>query len=102
MSLLNTVFAEIFKCTVFASIRLQLDVQEMNVTSVNVTFVGRDQESLSKALTKNLIVLVLGTFINYINASLIHTFSKNQVSQSIKASHKTYVHFGYFARVIMS
>lgn len=64
---------------VFASERQQLDLQEMNVTSVNVTSVGRDPESFSKALTKNFIVLVIGTLINYVNMNLIYTFCKNQV-----------------------
>lgn len=63
----------------FVSVRLQFDFEEMNVTSANVTLVGRYQDSLSKAVSKNVIVLVLGIFITYIDASLIHTFSKHQV-----------------------
>ncbi|XP_049430887.1 odorant receptor 131-2-like [Epinephelus fuscoguttatus] len=49
----------------------------MNESSANVT--GRYADSFSKAVTKNVIVVVLGISINYINASLIHTFCKHQV-----------------------
>lgn len=51
--------------------------KEMNVTSDNVTFTSR--ESFSAVLIKNVIVLLIGTLINSINASLIYTFCKNQV-----------------------
>ncbi|XP_075869434.1 odorant receptor 131-2-like [Nelusetta ayraudi] len=51
----------------------------MNVTSDNATSAGRDQESFSTALIKNLIVVLLGISINSINASLIYTFCKNQI-----------------------
>lgn len=37
------------------------------------------RDSFSKAVTKNLIILLLGLFINYINRGLIHTFCKHQV-----------------------
>nr|XP_033482518.1 odorant receptor 131-2-like [Epinephelus lanceolatus] len=49
----------------------------MNESSANVT--GRYADSFSKAVTKNVIVVALGISINYINASLIHTFCKHQV-----------------------
>uniref|UniRef100_A0A8P4KSD9 G-protein coupled receptors family 1 profile domain-containing protein n=1 Tax=Dicentrarchus labrax TaxID=13489 RepID=A0A8P4KSD9_DICLA len=51
----------------------------MNVSSANVTAVGRDPDSFSKAVAKNVIVVVLGISINYINANLIHTFTKHQI-----------------------
>ncbi|XP_076602003.1 odorant receptor 131-2-like [Chaetodon auriga] len=51
----------------------------MNVSSANVTVVGRYQDSFLKAVTKNVVVVVLGISINYINAGLIHTFSKHQI-----------------------
>lgn len=76
---LNYAFTKIIQMIVFASERQQSDLQEMNVTFANVTSVGRDQESFSKALTKNFIVLVLGALINYVNMNLIYTFCKNQV-----------------------
>ncbi|XP_034726103.1 odorant receptor 131-2-like [Etheostoma cragini] len=51
----------------------------MNVTSVNATAVLQYRDSFSKAMTKNVIVVALGIFINYINAALIHTFCKHQM-----------------------
>ncbi|XP_062420017.1 odorant receptor 131-2-like [Pungitius pungitius] len=51
----------------------------MNVTSANVTLVLQYRDSFSKALTKNVIVVVLGISINYINAGLIRTFCKHQI-----------------------
>uniref|UniRef100_UPI0037E7045C odorant receptor 131-2-like n=1 Tax=Semicossyphus pulcher TaxID=241346 RepID=UPI0037E7045C len=50
----------------------------MNV-SANVTVVVRQHDSLSVALGKNVFVVVLGISINYINASLFHTFCKHEV-----------------------
>lgn len=54
-------------------------LEEMNVSSANVTLVLQYRDSFSKALTKNVIVVVLGISINYINAGLIRTFCKHQV-----------------------
>ncbi|XP_044040155.1 odorant receptor 131-2-like isoform X1 [Siniperca chuatsi] len=51
----------------------------MNASSANVTVVLQDRESFSKAVTKNVIVVVLGISINYINVGLIHTFCKYQI-----------------------
>ncbi|XP_028285295.1 odorant receptor 131-2-like [Parambassis ranga] len=51
----------------------------MNTSSSNVTLVARYQDSFSKAVTKNVIVVVLGISINYINVGLIHTFRKHQI-----------------------
>ncbi|XP_040014400.1 odorant receptor 131-2-like isoform X2 [Xiphias gladius] len=51
----------------------------MNVSSANVTVVIEYRDSLTKAVTKNVIVVVLSISINYINAGLIHTFCKHQV-----------------------
>uniref|UniRef100_A0A4W6BN53 G-protein coupled receptors family 1 profile domain-containing protein n=1 Tax=Lates calcarifer TaxID=8187 RepID=A0A4W6BN53_LATCA len=51
----------------------------MNASSTNVTVAVRYQDSFSKAVTKNVIVVVLGISISYINAGLIHTFCKHQI-----------------------
>ncbi|KAM7006156.1 LOW QUALITY PROTEIN: odorant receptor 131-2-like [Tautogolabrus adspersus] len=51
----------------------------MNMSLANTTVVVWYQDSLSKAVTKNVIVVFLGISINYINASLFHTFSKHQI-----------------------
>ncbi|XP_069568797.1 odorant receptor 131-2-like [Brachyistius frenatus] len=51
----------------------------MNVPSTNVTVVIEYRDSFAKAVTKNVIVLVLGISINYINAGLIQTFRKHQI-----------------------
>ncbi|XP_055016268.1 odorant receptor 131-2-like [Boleophthalmus pectinirostris] len=47
--------------------------------SGNVTYVIEYRDSLVKAVTKNIIVVVLSIFINYINASLIQTYRKHQI-----------------------
>ncbi|XP_035803961.2 odorant receptor 131-2-like [Amphiprion ocellaris] len=51
----------------------------MNVSSANVTMVIEYRDSFSKAVAKNVIVVVLGISINYINAALIQTFRKHQI-----------------------
>ncbi|XP_045885005.1 odorant receptor 131-2-like [Micropterus dolomieu] len=51
----------------------------MNASSANVTMVIEYRDSFSKAVTKNVIVVVLGISINCINAGLIHTFCKHQI-----------------------
>ncbi|KAI9546671.1 hypothetical protein NQZ68_024569 [Dissostichus eleginoides] len=51
----------------------------MNLSSVTVTAVGRTPDSLIKAVAKNLIVVILGISINFINTGLIHTFRKHQI-----------------------
>ncbi|XP_069568801.1 odorant receptor 131-2-like [Brachyistius frenatus] len=51
----------------------------MNVSSADVTATLQPRDSFSKAVTKNLIVVVLSISINYINGSLVHTFSKHQI-----------------------
>ncbi|XP_044205323.1 odorant receptor 131-2-like [Thunnus albacares] len=51
----------------------------MNVSAANVTVVLQYRDSFTKAVTKNVIVVVLGISINYVNASLIHTFCKHQI-----------------------
>ncbi|XP_045885502.1 odorant receptor 131-2-like [Micropterus dolomieu] len=51
----------------------------MNESSANVTMVIQYRDSFTKAVTKNVIVVVLGISINYINAGLIHTFRKHQI-----------------------
>ncbi|XP_053172275.1 odorant receptor 131-2-like [Scomber japonicus] len=51
----------------------------MNVSAANVTVVLQYRDSFTKAVTKNVIVVVIGISINFINASLIHTFRKHQI-----------------------
>ncbi|XP_029947500.1 odorant receptor 131-2-like [Salarias fasciatus] len=51
----------------------------MNVSSGNVTVVLQYRDSLVKAVVKNVIVVALSISINYINASLLHSFLKHQV-----------------------
>ncbi|KAI4799531.1 hypothetical protein KUCAC02_016844 [Chaenocephalus aceratus] len=51
----------------------------MNLSSVTVTVVGRTPDSLIKAVAKNLIVVILGISINFINTGIIHTFRKHQI-----------------------
>ncbi|KAM3620673.1 uncharacterized protein V6R79_000408 [Siganus canaliculatus] len=51
----------------------------MNTSSANLTGVVQYRDSFSKAVAKNLIVLVLGISINYINAVFIYTFCKHQI-----------------------
>ncbi|XP_067360416.1 odorant receptor 131-2-like [Channa argus] len=51
----------------------------MNVSSANATVDINNRDSFIKAVTKNVIVVVLSICINYINASLIQTFCKNQI-----------------------
>ncbi|XP_040890868.1 odorant receptor 131-2-like [Toxotes jaculatrix] len=50
----------------------------MNVSSANVTVVIEYRDSFTKAVAKNVIVVVLSISINYINAGLIRTFCKHQ------------------------
>ncbi|XP_008319393.1 adenosine receptor A3-like [Cynoglossus semilaevis] len=45
----------------------------------NLTVVVEYRDSFTKALTKNVMVVVLSISINYINIGLIHTFCKHQV-----------------------
>ncbi|KAI9546668.1 hypothetical protein NQZ68_024566 [Dissostichus eleginoides] len=61
--------------------------QEMNTSSANVTVVLQYRDPISKAVAKNLIVVVIGISINYINAGLIHTFCKHQVEFPLTFSH---------------
>nr|XP_033482513.1 odorant receptor 131-2-like [Epinephelus lanceolatus] len=51
----------------------------MNTSSANVTVVVQSRDSLTKAVTKNVMVVLLGIFINYINGGLIQTFCKHQI-----------------------
>ncbi|XP_068171963.1 odorant receptor 131-2-like [Antennarius striatus] len=51
----------------------------MNVSSANVTMVIQYRDSFTKAVTKNVIVIVLGISIHYINAGLIQTFTRHEV-----------------------
>ncbi|XP_047438208.1 odorant receptor 131-2-like [Mugil cephalus] len=51
----------------------------MDASSANMTVVLQYRDSFTKAVTKNVIVVVIGISINYINASLIHTFCKHQI-----------------------
>ncbi|XP_044205321.1 odorant receptor 131-2-like [Thunnus albacares] len=58
---------------------LNFSFQEMNVSAANVSVVLQYRDSFTKAVTKNVIVVVLGISINCINASLIHTFHKHEI-----------------------
>ncbi|KAM4741237.1 odorant receptor 131-2-like [Anableps anableps] len=51
----------------------------MNVSVANVTVIVKYGDPFTTALIKNIIVVVLSIFINYINAGLIYTFSKHQI-----------------------
>ncbi|XP_022604582.1 G-protein coupled receptor 39-like [Seriola dumerili] len=51
----------------------------MNASSANVTVVLQYRDSFTKAVTKNVIVVVLSISINCINAGLIYTFCKHQI-----------------------
>ncbi|XP_049893546.1 odorant receptor 131-2-like [Epinephelus moara] len=51
----------------------------MNASSTNVTVVLPYRDSFTKAVTKNVIVVLLGIFITYINGGLIQTFCKHQI-----------------------
>ncbi|XP_029288142.1 odorant receptor 131-2-like [Cottoperca gobio] len=51
----------------------------MNASSPNLTVVLQYRDSFTKAVTKNVIVVVIGISINCINACLIHTFCKHQI-----------------------
>ncbi|XP_034440715.1 odorant receptor 131-2-like [Hippoglossus hippoglossus] len=51
----------------------------MNSSSSNVTVVIEYRDSFTKAVAKNVLVVVLSISINYINAGLIHTFCKHQI-----------------------
>ncbi|XP_054473521.1 odorant receptor 131-2-like [Anoplopoma fimbria] len=51
----------------------------MNVSSGNVTVVMEYRDSFSKAVIKNVIVVVLGISINYVGAGLIYTFHNHQI-----------------------
>ncbi|XP_071350299.1 odorant receptor 131-2-like [Trachinotus anak] len=51
----------------------------MNASSANETVVLQYRDSFTKAVTKNVIVVVLSISINYINIGLIHTFCKHQI-----------------------
>ncbi|XP_014880693.1 G-protein coupled receptor 183-like [Poecilia latipinna] len=51
----------------------------MNISIANVTGVPDNRDSFTKAVIKNVIVVVLSISINYINAGLIHTFCGNQI-----------------------
>lgn len=52
----------------------------MSSSSVNATSVILYPDSFGKAVAKNVLVVAVGITIVYINASLIHTFSRHQVS----------------------
>lgn len=52
----------------------------MNGSAANVSVVVQYRDSFTKAVIKNVIILVIGIFINGINSSLIHTFWRHQVS----------------------
>jgi len=60
---------------------LENQVKEMNFSAGerNVTVVLMERDTFETALTKNIIVVALCLSINYINSTLVHTFTKHQV-----------------------
>lgn len=58
---------------------------DMNFTPVdsNVTGAVNYQDRFLTALGRNFTVFVLGITINYINANMVHTFSKHHVCISL-------------------
>lgn len=63
----------------FSAAYSRISLPQTSMSSTNVTLEVRYQDSFAKAVAKNVIVLLLGISINYINGSLIHTFSKHEV-----------------------
>ncbi|XP_068171930.1 odorant receptor 131-2-like [Antennarius striatus] len=55
-----------------------LQAADMNTTAIP-KFPSRSPDPLSKALIKNLVVVLLGVSITYIGASFLHAFSKHQI-----------------------
>ncbi|XP_076003468.1 odorant receptor 131-2-like [Genypterus blacodes] len=51
----------------------------MNASPANITAVIQYRDSFTKAVVKNMIVVLLSISVNYINAGLIHTFCKHQI-----------------------
>lgn len=74
---LDFLINNIIHCTCICHQLLPFGV--MSMSSANVTVVIEYRDSFTKAVTKNVIVVVLGISINYINVGLIQTFSKYQV-----------------------
>ncbi|CAK6974488.1 PREDICTED: G-protein coupled receptor 183-like [Scomber scombrus] len=75
----NTFRKYLKKYLLCRSANVNFSCQEMNMSAANVTVVLQYRDSFTKAVTKNVIVVVLGISINYINANLIHTFRKHQI-----------------------
>lgn len=60
-----------------------LKMSSMNFSSSpNVSSVSQ-RDSKEVAVVKNIIVVLLGLTINYINATLVHTFRKHQVRRQL-------------------
>jgi len=51
----------------------------MNVSLSNETQLSLSRDGFINAIIKNLVVVLLGIAINYINASMVHTFHREQV-----------------------
>ncbi|KAG7236582.1 hypothetical protein INR49_000767, partial [Caranx melampygus] len=66
------------------SYREDSTISDMNLSSVNGTFTapGRQRDSFTTAVVKNVIVTALCLSINYINGTLVHTFRKHQIFSS--------------------
>lgn len=67
-------------------------LRDMNMSSANVTMVIEYRDSLMKAVTKNVIVVVLSISINYINVGLIQTFHRHQVQRSFTSTTVAFSH----------
>lgn len=57
----------------------RIDLEAMSTSPANVTVFIEYRDSFTKAVTKNVIVVVLSISINYINVGLIQTFHRHQV-----------------------
>ena len=59
---------------------------EMNVSLSSEELLSIYRDRLFNAIIKNLVVVFLGISINYINASMVHTFHKEEVTTLLERS----------------
>lgn len=57
-------------------------LSDMSIPAANLSVVIEYRDSIGKAVTKNVIVVVLSMSINYVNIGLIQTFHRHQVGPS--------------------
>lgn len=67
------------------SFGLSSSAPDMNFTpgDDNVLAAMNNQEMLAMVISKNVTVVVLGITINYINATMVHTFNKHHVCKIV-------------------